>query len=50
MGAQKNSSESVVPYILSVKKKFEKMTELVQQNLSKAQMYQMEWYDKNSRS
>ena len=26
------------------------MTELVQQNLSKAQQHQNEWYDKNSRS
>ena len=33
--ARKNSSESVVSYILSVKKKLEKMTELVQQNSSK---------------
>ena len=40
--AWKNSNESVVAYILSVKEKLEKMTELVQQNLSKVQWHQKE--------
>ena len=46
----KNRSGSVVPYILSAKEKREKLTELVQQNLSKVQRHQNEWNDKNSRS
>ena len=36
--------------IMGGKEKLEKMTDLVQQNLSKAQRHQKMWYDKNSRS
>ena len=47
---QRNSRENLISYILSVKEKLEKMTELAQQNLLKAQRHQKEGYDKNSRS
>ena len=33
-------------YILSVKEKLEKITELMQQNLWKAYRHQKEWYDR----
>jgi hypothetical protein len=42
--------ESVVSYILMIRERLEKMAEVVQENLSKAQRQQKEWYDKNARS
>ena len=43
------SDESIVSYVLSTQEKLCKMTELVQENLSKAQGKQKAWYDKNAR-
>ena len=39
------SDESIVPYVLSMRGKLDKMTELVQENLGKAQQYQKVWYN-----
>ena len=47
--ASKKSNESVVSYVLSTQQKLRKMTEIVQENLSKAQEKQKTWYDKNAR-
>ena len=46
--ATEPSSESVVSYVLSVRNKLEKMTDLVQDNLVKAQQQQKFWYDQNA--
>ena len=46
--ATEPSSESVVSYVLSVRNKLEKMTDLVQDNLVKAQQHQKFWYDQNA--
>ena len=40
----------MVSYLLAIREKLEKMTELVQENLSKAQKQQKAWYDQNARS
>ena len=48
--SSKWSSESVVSYVLLVRERLSKMTELVQKNLSKAQQQQKRWYDSNARS
>ena len=45
----KRSDESVVSHVLSMRDKMMKMTDLVQQNLSKAQEKQKLWYDKGAR-
>ena len=42
--------ESVVSYILAIREKLEKMTELVQENLSQAQKQRKARYDQNARS
>ena len=47
--ADKKSNESVVSYILTVREKMEKMTDLVKQNLEEAQKSQKYWYDRNAR-
>ena len=47
--ASKKSNESVVSYVLSTQEKLRKMTEIVQENLSKAQGKQKMWYDKSAR-
>ena len=44
------SSESVVSYVLTMREKLDRMTELVQENLAKAQKKQKEWYDQNARA
>ena len=41
--------ESVLSHVLSMRKKFKEMQELVQFNLVKAQNYQNKWYDRNAR-
>ena len=46
--ASNKSNESVVSYVLSMQEKLQKMTELFQENLSKAQGKQKAWYDKNA--
>ena len=43
------SNKSVVSNVLSMQEKLRKMTELIQENLSKAQGKQKAWYDKNAR-
>ena len=48
--ANESGGEGVVSYILAIREKLEKMTELVQENLSRAQKQQKEWYDRNARS
>ena len=45
----RRSSESVVSHVLSMREKLEKMAELVQENLAKAQKQQKRWYDQNAR-
>ena len=45
----RQSSESVVSHVLSMREKLEKMAELVQENLAKAQKQQKRWYDQNAR-
>ena len=47
--ASSSGGESVVSYILAIRETLEKMTELVQENLSKAQKQQQVWYDRNAR-
>ena len=44
----KKSSESIVSYVLSVREKFDKMAELVEENLKEAQQTQKRWYDQNA--
>ena len=46
--ATQKSDESVVSYVLSTQEKLRKMTELVHENLTKAQGKQKAWYDKNA--
>ena len=45
----RRSSESVVSHVLSMREMLEKMAELVQENLAKAQKQQKRWYDQNAR-
>ena len=47
--ANQKSDESVISYVLSTREKLLKMSELVQENLSKSQTQQKTWYDKKSR-
>ena len=47
--ASHKNDETVVSYVLSTQEKLRKMSELVQENLSKAQMRQKTWYDKHAR-
>ena len=47
--ARKQSSESVVSYLLAMREKFERMKDIVEENLGKAQSYQKSWYDQNAR-
>ena len=39
-----------VSYILMIRERLEKMAELVEENVSRAQKQQKEWYDRNARS
>ena len=48
--ARQKSDESVVLYVLAVRERLARMTELVQENLAKAQKQQKSWYDRNARS
>ena len=47
--ASTKSNENVVSYVLAMREKLDKMTELVHENLSKAQKYQKTWYDRAAR-
>ena len=47
--AAESQDVSVVSYILDVREKLQQMSKLVEQNLTKAQMDQKYWYDKNAR-
>ena len=47
--SHQRSSDSIVSYVLTMWEKMEKMSELVQENISKAQRYQKKWYDQNVR-
>ena len=44
----KRIEESVVSYMLLVRERLSRMTELVQENLSRAQRQQKRWYDSNA--
>ena len=48
--ANTSGGESVLSYILAMRERLEKMTELVQENLSRAQKQQKVWYDRNARN
>jgi len=48
--ANTSGGKSVVSYILAMKERLGKMTELVQENLSRAQKQQKVWYNGNARS
>ena len=48
--AKDRSSESVISHSLLIQERLGKMTELVQENLSRAQHQQKLWYDRNARS
>ena len=47
--AAESQDVSVVSYILDIREKLQQMSKLVEQNLTKAQMDQKYWYDKNAR-
>ena len=47
--ASRWSSESVVSHVLMMREKLAQMSELVQENMKKAQQKQKTWYDRNSR-
>ena len=44
------SDPNIVSYVLAMREKLDKMTELVQENLSQAQRYQKTWYDRTARA
>ena len=44
------SDENVISYVLSVREKMDKITELVQENLAMAQNQQKACYDRNARA
>ena len=46
--ASEKSDESIVSYVLSTCEKLLKMSELVQENLSKSQTQQKVWYDRKA--
>ena len=48
--ASTKSSESIVSYVLMMREKLSRMTQLVQKNLSRAQANQKQWYDHTARS
>ena len=48
--ASPKTDESVVSYILSIQEKLAKLSELVQQNLQRAQKDQKTWYDRHARN
>ena len=43
------SDQSVVSYVLTMREKLDTMSQLVQENLTKSQQYQKNWYDKSAR-
>ncbi len=47
--SSKKSTESVVSYVLTIQEKLAKMSEIVSENLTKAQTTQKRWYDRNAR-
>ena len=47
--AREDSEESVVSHVLLMQERLAKMTELVQENLGRAQRVQKTWYDRNAR-
>lgn len=47
--AGKRSSESIVSYVLSIRKKLSQMMDVVKENLQKAQNNQKRWHDKHAR-
>ena len=48
MKSSSKSNESVVSYVINMREKMDRMMELVQENLVKAQKEQKRWYDKNA--
>ena len=47
--AESKSNESVVGHVLEMREKMSHMTELVSENLQRAQQAQKRWYDQNAR-
>ena len=47
--ATTKSDPNIMSYVLAMREKLDKMTELVQENLSRAQRYQKTWYDRTAR-
>ena len=47
--AREDSEESVVSHVLLMQERLTRMTELVQENLGRAQKVQKTWYDRNAR-
>ena len=45
-----SGNESVVSYVLTMRDKLAKMSELVQENLERAQATQKKWYDRTARA
>ena len=45
-----NGSESIVSYVLTMRDRLAKMSELVQENLERAQATQKKWYDRTARA
>ena len=43
------SDESILSHVMLMRERMEKMTELVQANIDKAQLRQKEWYDRRAR-
>ena len=46
--AKERSTESIVSYNLAMREKLAKMSELVEQNMSRSQNQQKAWYDRNA--
>ena len=48
--ASKNSTDSVVSYVLTIQERLAKLQEIVRENLEDAQTTQKKWYDQHSRT
>ena len=47
--ASRRSNESVVSHVLMMRERLAQMSELVQENMKRAQQKQKAWYDRNAR-
>lgn len=48
--AKERSTESIISYNLAMREKLAKMSELVEQNMSRSQNQQKAWYDRTART